>query len=98
MPVTRPLLEQTQNAVEWKRYTREGFHHPRGSQQAFLRGRAHLYTSVPYHCRVQYAGQRGVAVEGGNVPTRAWFLHLHIVTAGGFRCVVLSLTTQSWGM
>jgi hypothetical protein len=26
----------------------KGFHHPNGSQQAFLRGLAHLYNLVPY--------------------------------------------------
>jgi hypothetical protein len=27
------------------------FHHPKGSQQAFLRGLAHLYNLVPYQWR-----------------------------------------------
>ena len=26
----------------------KGFHHPKGSQQAFLRGLAHLYNLIPY--------------------------------------------------
>jgi len=26
-----------------------------------------------------------VAVEGGTVPTRDWFLNLQILTSGGFR-------------
>ena len=61
------------------------FHHPHGSQQAFLRGLAHLYNLVPYHRRAQHAGRCGVEVEGGTVPTRDWFLNLQILTSGGFR-------------
>jgi hypothetical protein len=34
----------------------QGFPHPDGSQQAFLRGLAHLYTLVPYQRRAQPAG------------------------------------------
>ena len=60
-------------------------HHPKGSQQAFLRGLAHLYNLVPYQRRAQHADQCGVAVEGGRVPTTDWFLNLQILTSGGFR-------------
>jgi hypothetical protein len=60
-------------------------HHPKGSQQAFLRGLAHLYNLVPYQRRAQHAGQCGVEVEGGQVPTRDWLLNLQILTSGGFR-------------
>ena len=60
-------------------------HHPKGSQQAFLRGLAHLYNLVPYQRRAQHVGQCGVEVEGGTVPTRDWFLNLQILTSGGFR-------------
>ena len=60
-------------------------HHPHGSQQAFLRGLAHLYNLVPYQRRAQHAGQCGVEVEGGTVPTRDWLLNLQILTSGGFR-------------
>ena len=63
----------------------EGFHHPGGSQQAFLTGLAHLYYLVPYQRRVQHAGQCGVEVEGGRVPTTDWFLKLQILTSGGFQ-------------
>jgi hypothetical protein len=63
----------------------KGFHHPRGSQQAFLTGRAHLYTLIPYQRHAQQAGQGGVEVEGGRVPTADWFLHLQSLTSGGFR-------------
>src|SRR5215471_4995964 len=59
--------------------------YPRGSQQAFLTGLAHLYNLVPYQRRAQHAGQCGVEVEGGKVPTRDWFLNLQILTSGGFR-------------
>ena len=50
----------------------KGFHHPDGSQQAFLMGLAHLYNLMPYQRRAQHAGQCGVEVEGGRVPTREW--------------------------
>src|SRR5262249_5546252 len=45
-------------------------HHPGGSQQAFLTGLAHLYNLVPYQRRAVHAGQCGVEVEGGRVPTQ----------------------------
>src|SRR6266568_5583211 len=48
-------------------------------------GLAHLYNVVPYQRRAQHAGQCGVEVEGGTVPTRDWFLNLQILTSGGFR-------------
>ena len=60
-------------------------HHPGGSQQALLTGLAHLYNLVPYQRRAQHAGQCGVEVEGGKVPTRDWLLNLQILTSGGFR-------------
>jgi hypothetical protein len=56
-----------------------------GNQQAFLTGLAHLYNLAPYQRRAQHAGQYGVAVEGGRVPTHEWFLNLQILTSGGFR-------------
>jgi hypothetical protein len=85
MPATSTLLDQAHNAIERKLFAMKGFHHPGGSQQAFLRGLAHLYNLVPYQRRAQHAGQCGVAVEGGRVPTRDWFLNLQILTSGGFR-------------
>ena len=100
MPVTSTLLDQAHNAIERKLFAMKGFHHPKGSQQAFLRGLAHLYNLfgqafltglahlynlVPYQRRGKHAGQCGVEVEGGTVPTRDWFLNLQILTSGGFR-------------
>ena len=85
MPVTSTLLDQAHNAIERKLFMMKGFHHPKGSQQAFLTGLAHLYNLVPYQRRAQHAGQCGVEVEGGRVPTRDWFLNLQILTSGGFR-------------
>jgi hypothetical protein len=85
MPVTSTLLDQAHNAIERKLFAMKGFHHPKGSQQAFLRGLAHLYNLVPYQRRAQQAGQCGVEVEGGRVPTPDWFLNLQILTSGGFR-------------
>jgi hypothetical protein len=85
MPVTSTLLDQAHNAIERKLFAMKGFHHPKGSQQAFLMGLAHLYNLVPYQRRAQHAGRCGVEVEGGTVPTRDWFLNLQILTSGGFR-------------
>src|SRR5215831_9958206 len=55
------------------------------SMQAFLTGLVHLYNLVPYQRRAQHAGQCGVEVEGGRVPTADWMLNLQILTSGGFR-------------
>src|SRR5499426_1443008 len=85
MPATSTLLDQAHNALERKLFMMKGFHHPQGSQQAFLTGLAHLYNLVPYQRRAQHAGQCGVEVEGGTVPTRDWFLNVQILTSGGFR-------------
>jgi hypothetical protein len=35
--------------------------------------------------------------KAGEVPTADWFLHLHILTSGGFRCAVPRSTTHSAG-
>ena len=85
MPVTSTLLDQAHNAIDRKLVMMKGFHPPDGSQQAFLVGLAHLYNLVPYPLRAQHAGQCGVEVEGGRVPTRDWLLNLQILTSGGFR-------------
>ncbi len=85
MPVTSTLLDQAHNAIERKLFAMKGFHHPGGSQQACLRGLAHLYNLVPSQRRAQHAGHCGAEVEGGKVPTQDWFLNLQILTSGGFR-------------
>jgi hypothetical protein len=85
MPATSTLLDQAHNAMERKLFAMKGFHHPGGSQQAFLTGLAHLYNLIPYQRRAKHAGQCGVAVEGGRLPTADWFLNLQILTSGGFR-------------
>ena len=85
MPVTSTLLDQAHNAIDRKLFAMKGFHHPGGSQQAFVTGLAHLYNLVPYQRRAQHAGQCGVEVEGGRLPTADWFLNLQILTSGGFR-------------
>src|SRR6516165_4239533 len=76
MPVTSTLLDQAHNAIDRKLFMMKGFHHPQGSQQAFLRGLAHLYNLVPYQRRAQHAGQCGVEVEGGTVPGFVANFHL----------------------
>jgi hypothetical protein len=85
MPLTSTLLDQAHNAIERKLFMMKGFHHPGGSQQAFLTGLAHLYNLAPYQRRAQHAGQCGVEVEGRTVPTCDWFLNLQILTSGGVR-------------
>jgi hypothetical protein len=85
MPATSTLLDQAHNAIDRKLFMMKGFHHPKGSQQAFLTGLAHLYNMAPYQRRAQHAGPCGVEVEGGTVPTRDWLLNLQILTSGGFR-------------
>jgi hypothetical protein len=85
MPVTSTLLDQAHNAIDRKLCMMKAFHHPHGSQRAFLTGLAHLYNLVPYQRRAQHAGQCGVEVEGGRVPTVDWMLNLQILTSGGFR-------------
>jgi hypothetical protein len=85
MPVTSALLDQAYNAIERKLFAMKGFHHPGGSQQAFLTGLAHLYNLIPYQRRAKHAGQCGVDVEGGRLPTADWFLNLQILTSRGFR-------------
>jgi hypothetical protein len=85
MPATSTLLDQAHNTIERKLFMMKGFHHPGGSQQAFLGGLAHLYNLMPYQRRAKHPGQCGVEVEGGTVPTRDWLLNLQILTSGGFR-------------
>jgi len=91
MPATSTLLDQAHNAIERKRFAMKGFHHPGGSQQAFLTGLAHLYNLVPYQRRAAHTGQCGVEVEGGKVSTRDWLLNLHTLTSGGLQCTAATL-------
>jgi hypothetical protein len=86
MPATSTLLDQAHNAMERKLFAMKGFHHPGGSQQAFLTGLAHLYNLIPYQRRALNAGKCGVEVEGGRVPTSDWMLNLQILTSGGYQC------------
>ena len=85
MPATSTLLDQAHNAIDRKLFMMKGFHHPKGSQQAFLTGLAHLYNLIPYQRRALNAGKCGVEVEGGRLPTADWMLNLQILTSGGFR-------------
>jgi hypothetical protein len=98
MPVTSTLLDRAHNTIERKLFAMKGFHHPGGNQQALLIGLAHLYNLVPYQRRAQHAGQCGVEVEGGRVPTADWFLNLQILTSGGFRWTGTHATTKSGGV
>jgi len=85
IPATSTLLDQAHNAIDRKLFMMKGFHHPHGSQEAFLHGLALLYNVVPYQRRAKHAGQCGVEVEGGRLPTTDWLLNLQILTSGGFQ-------------
>ena len=85
MPAMSTVMDQAHNAIDRKLFAMKGFHHPSGSQAAFLTGLAHLYNLIPYQHRALNAGKCGVEVEGGRVPTSDWMLNLQILTSGGFR-------------
>jgi len=86
MPASSTLLDQAHNAIDRKLFAMKGFHHPGGSQGAFLTGLAHLYNLIPYQRRALNAGRWGVEVEGGRLPTSDWMLNLQILTSGGYQC------------
>jgi hypothetical protein len=86
MPAMSTVLDQAHNAIDRKLFAMKGFHHPGGSQAAFLTGLAHLYNLIPYQRRALNAGKCGVGVEGGRLPTADWMLNLQILTSGGYQC------------
>jgi hypothetical protein len=49
MPAMSTVLDQAHNTIDRKLFAMKGFHHPSGSQAAFLTGLAHLYnpSSLP---------------------------------------------------
>src|SRR6266496_667417 len=47
MPAMSTVLDQAHNAMDRKLFSMKGFHHPGGSQAAFLTGLAHLYNLIP---------------------------------------------------
>jgi hypothetical protein len=85
MPAMSTVLDQAHNAMDRKLFAMKGFHHPDGSQAAFLTGLAHLYNLIPYQRRAKHASLCGVEVEGGRVPTSDWILNLQILTSGGYQ-------------
>jgi len=85
MPVASTLLHQTHNAVDRKLFMMKAFHHPKGPQEALVRGLAHLYNLVPYQRRTQHAGQCRVEVASSTIPTHDRRLNLQLLTFGGFR-------------
>src|SRR4029077_15318241 len=90
MPASSTLLDQAHHAMDRKLFAMKGFHHPGGSQAAFLTGLAHLYHLMPYQRRALHAGPCGVEVEGGRLPTSDWMLNLQILTSGGYQCAAAS--------
>ena len=93
MPAMSTVLDQAHNAIDRKLFAMTGFHHPEGSQGAFLTGLAHLYNLIPYQRRALNAGKCGVEIEGGRVPTSDWVLNLQILTSGGYRPAGMGATT-----
>ena len=93
MPAMSTVLDQAHNAIDRKLFAMKGFHHPGGSQGAFLTGLAHLYNLIPYQRRALNAGKCGVEIEGGRVPTSDWVLNLQILTSGGYRPAGMGATT-----
>ena len=63
----------------------KGFHHEDGSQRVFLNGFAILENLIPYQRRAINGGKCAIEVEGGEVPTKDWFLNLQFLTSGGFQ-------------
>ena len=98
MPAMRTGVEQAHNAIARKLFARKGCHHPGGSQGACLTGLAHLYHRIPSQRRALNAGQWGVAIEGGRVPTSAWVLNLPIRASGGYRPARRDATTSFGGV
>src|ERR1700704_3902092 len=90
MPAMSTVLDQAPNAIDRKLFAMKGFHHPGGSQAAFLTGLAHLYNLIPYQRRALNAGKCGVEVEGGRLPTSDWMLNLQILTSGGYQYAAAS--------
>ena len=84
-PLSSQRKVQNYSSPIRKLFAMQGFHHPGGSQPAFLTGLAHLYNLIPYQRRAKHAGQCGVEVEGGRVPTQDWVLNLQILTSGGYQ-------------
>jgi hypothetical protein len=68
MPAMSTVLDQAHNAIDRKLFAMKGFHHPSGSQAAFLTGLAHLYNLIPYQRRAKNAGLCGVDVVGESTP------------------------------
>ena len=85
MPAMSTVLDQAHNAIDRKLFAMKGFHHPGGSQAAFLTGLAHLYNLIPSQRRALNAGTCGVEGEGGRLPTSDWMLNLQILTSGGYQ-------------
>ena len=76
----------------------KGFHHPGGSQAAFLTGLAHLYNLIPYQHRALHAGHCGVEVEGGAYPRQTGCSTCKFSPREGINAPLNLPTTKSDGM
>ena len=63
-------VDQAHNAIDRKLFAMKGFHHPGGSQAAFLTGLAHLYNLIPYQRRALNAGYAGWKSRAGGCQPR----------------------------
>jgi len=78
------LLDQAHNTIERKLFAMKGFHHPEGSQQAFLTGLAQLYTGSRISVELSMPGNVGLRWKAGAYP-HATGSQYPILTSGGFR-------------
>jgi hypothetical protein len=85
LPVTSTRLDQAHHPIDRQLFMMSGFHHPQGSPPYCLNGLALLDDLVPYPRRAKHVGPGGVDVDGGQVPTRDWWLNRHICTSAGCR-------------
>ena len=85
MPAMSTVLDQAHNAMDRKLFAMKGFHHPGGSQAAFLTGLAHLYNLIPYQRQAKNAASVGWKSKAETLPTSDWLLNLQILTSGGYR-------------
>lgn len=85
IPRTTTPIDQIHNVMDRKLFMMKGFHHEDGSQRVFLNGFAILENLIPYQRRAINGGKCAIEVEGGEVPTKDWFLNLQFLTSGGFQ-------------
>jgi hypothetical protein len=84
-PVTSTRLAQAHHTIDRQLSMMNGVHHPQGSPPYCLNGLALLDDLGPDQRRAKHVGPGDVEVDGGQVPTRDWWLNRHIRTSAGCR-------------